>query len=74
MWNVMLYSRLSEEKLFPLKGFDGRPLRFTEKRYADREAYELNNKINPITDLLYEDGIMYIVVEDNGEYGYHKED
>ena len=68
MWNVILYSYYSGDRLFPLKGFDGRPLRFTEKRYADRTAYELNSRIfnDPTSDSLYEDGIVYAVFEDDG--------
>lgn len=53
MWNI-----LEKNKNIILKGFDGRPLRFTEKSHADRMTHELkeNKKLEEVD---------YIVVEDN---------
>lgn len=67
IWNVYLYSHYSSEKLFPVRGYDNRPLRFTEKRYADRYVHELNTRWSPLDQLLEEDGINYAVFEDEGE-------
>jgi len=63
MWNVIMIS--NNERMLPLKGFDGRPLRFTEKRYAERTAHEMNSQ-----NQFYDEGLRWIVVEDNGDYGY----
>lgn len=73
VWNVILYSHYSNEKLYPLRGYDGRPLRFADKRYADREAHDLNSKYLCELDPLQSEGITYTVFEDNGDYGYHNE-
>lgn len=70
MWNVILYSNLTGEKVFPLTSLDGRPLRFTEKRYADRLAHEKNSLS---AGYLEEDYMEWTVFEDNGNYGLHKE-
>jgi len=38
MWNVV---QICGNNSFTLRGYDKRPLRFTEKAYADRLAHEL---------------------------------
>lgn len=68
MWNVILYSNLTGEKVLPLRSLDGRPLRFIEKRYADRLAHEKNSLS---AGYLEEDGMEWTVFEDNGHYGSH---
>ena len=65
MWNVILYSVTTDERMLPLRSLDGRPLRFTEKRYAERTAHEKNSNAQ-----FYEEGLRWMVVEDNGNYGY----
>ena len=43
-----------------LTGYDDRPLRFTEKKYAEREAYELNLMHK---NRLEATNLVYLVVE-----------
>lgn len=69
MWNVILYSVNTNERMLPMRSYDGRPLRFTEKRYAERTAHERNSQ-----NEYYDDGLRWIVVEDNGDYGYGRTD
>lgn len=54
MWNVF---EVGDKFRNILKGYDGRPLRFTEKSYADRMAHELNESTG---------SVRYFVVEENG--------
>lgn len=62
IWNVYLYSQHSDEVLMPVIGYDGRPLRFTEKRYADRFVHEMNNKVKETIQSLE---AHYVVCEES---------
>jgi hypothetical protein len=62
IWNVYLYSQHSGEILTPVIGYDGRPLRFTEKRYADRYVHEMNNKVQEVIQSL---DVYYVVCEES---------
>jgi hypothetical protein len=62
IYNVVLKSLSNDEEVTVLTGFDGRPLRFTNKAYAEREAHERN------IDILHwyeDDDLRHIVVEEN---------
>lgn len=57
MWNVV---QICGNNKFILRGYDKRPLRFTEKSYADRMVHEL-------TSLNESENIKYLVVEDENK-------
>ncbi len=63
LYNVVLYSKNTGEHLLTLKSYDGRPLRYTEKRYAELEVSERNNRMASNMD----PDLTFIVVEENND-------
>lgn len=59
LYNIGLFSKNKNIVYQYLKGYDGRPLTFTEYAYAEREVFEINTRLN----LPDEDGLIYIVVK-----------
>ena len=68
MWNIVLVSNFKgEEKTFVITGYDKRPLKFIEKAFAEREAYERNISLNQAHASLH--SYYYIVEEDRESSG-----
>ena len=63
IYNVVLKSKFTNKIFSTLKGFDGRPLRFTDYRFADLAAYDKNT----IPFSYWDDYMAWVVVEEKSD-------
>lgn len=63
LYNVALCSRCKNTVYQLLRGYDGRPLTFTDYGYAEREAFEKNIRLG----LPDENDLLYVVIRVNNE-------
>jgi hypothetical protein len=63
IYNVVLYSKLLGKTIVRVTGFDGRPLKFTDYRYAEAAV----NDFNSAESMRDNEDMQYRVIEDKGD-------
>lgn len=61
IYNVVLFSKPMNTVMYKLKSLDGRPLRFTDYKYAEREVHERNERFG---NLMYDEGLVFMALEE----------
>lgn len=61
IYNVVLFSRPMNTVMYKLRGLDGRPLRYTDYKHAEREVHERNERF---ANLMYDEGLVFMAIEE----------
>ena len=61
MWNIAYIFKKDPSVISVVRGYDERPLRYTDKAFAERQAHEWNSELDEFNN--FED-FHYVVIEE----------